>query len=352
VKAVIKSKKLGVFHGMALTQHLNSLENVHSLLNLVLLKKARLLTLRGEINVQGVGDVQGSAQGKGIKYKSMNMIEALHLSPVKAAFITCFNPLKSLPDTERLKKKLRNTFITYLGSYHNETSKRADVVIPIAALFESEGTITNGERRVRKVNKVIKGPLQLWKVISLFSKKFRKGKQFNYKDSKQVFKELRKKVVDYSKIKTSKLWKKGDAWANKKVKHERFMPESFDGLADLTSKKYPFILTTYRSKFSFLSNEVTKNSNSLGNACDPHGFYMNPLDMKALKLREGLMVKVTSPTGSVKARVYESDRMPRRIIGAYMHYSKPRINDLFPLQFDEESFTPNYKSVDVRVESL
>ncbi|MFX0206629.1 MAG: molybdopterin oxidoreductase family protein, partial [Candidatus Hodarchaeota archaeon] len=51
VNMVYESKSLGVFHGMALTQHVNSLENVHTLLNLVLLKKGKVLSLRGEVNV-------------------------------------------------------------------------------------------------------------------------------------------------------------------------------------------------------------------------------------------------------------------------------------------------------------
>jgi len=56
-KKISDSKKLGVFHGMGFTQHVNSMENIYSLLNLVILKDASILTLRGEINVQGVGDV-------------------------------------------------------------------------------------------------------------------------------------------------------------------------------------------------------------------------------------------------------------------------------------------------------
>lgn len=369
VSALIQSKKFGVFHGMALTQHVNSLENIHSLLNLLLLKKGKVLTLRGEINVQGSGDLGGSPGvlptgdlttqnkleeewGEVGDAKGMNIMEALLLHPVKAAFLVEFNPLKSMPATKKVEQGLKDTFIVYFGAYHNTTSKRADVVIPIASLLESEGTVTNGERRLRKVNKVLSDRMELWEVLKQFSRKFKKIKKFNYKNSKEVFLEIQSLVKDYSKINADELWKGVDAWADKTIKHERFMPERFEGLDDSISKEYPFLLTTYRSKYSFLSNEITKNSKTLTKKREPIGFYFNISDLEKLKLEEGDKIKVTSSAGSLESEAYCADFLPKGIIGAYMHYSELKINTLFPVQFDEETFTPNYKGVAVKVEKV
>lgn len=369
VKSVINSQKFGIFHGMALTQHVNSLENVHSLLNLLLLKKGRVLTLRGEINVQGAGDLGGmpgvlptgdlSTQeeleknwGEISDAKGMNLIEALILHPVKAALLVEFDPFKSLPATKRVEKALKNTFVVYFGAYHNDTSRRADVVIPIASLIESEGSITNGERRIRKVNKVVRGEQELWDVLKEYSKLFKKEDKFEYINSKTVFKEIQKYVPSYSKINLNKLWKGEDQWADKKIKHERFMPEPFDGLDDATSEEYPYLLTTYRSKYSFLGDEITKNSKTLKNNRESIGFYFSKEDAKKLNIKNKTMVKVTSSAGELTSKAYVSEFLPPGIIGAYMHYSELKINTLYPVQFDEESFTPNYKGVAVRVEKV
>ncbi|MFA5406594.1 MAG: molybdopterin-dependent oxidoreductase [Candidatus Nanoarchaeia archaeon] len=366
INDVYNSKRFGVFHGMGLTQHLNSLENIHSLLNLLLLKNGIILSLRGEVNVQGAGDLggmpgllpSGPLSNKTIiekewglisESKGLNIIEALMLSPVRAVFLIEFNPYKSMPDTEQLNNKLRKTFKVYFGAYNNEASKKADVVIPIASLLGSEGTITNGERRLRKVNKVINNQPQLWQVLGELSKKFGKKKYFDYTNSREVFNELKRLVPDYNKINTNDLWRGRDDWAEKSIKYERFMPEHFDGLDDVTSDKYPYILTTYRSSYAFLGNEVTKNSKTLSDLQEPVGFYFNPVDMKQLSLAEGERLTIESQTNSLTGNAYKSDRLPRGIIGAYMHYSKLMINKLFPLKFDEESFTPNYKAVAVRV---
>jgi len=350
LKTLVKSKSLGIFHGMGLTQYVNSLENVHSLLNLALLKKAKILTLRGEVNVQGVGDVYGSACKSELKCKGLNIIEALMLSPAKALFITEFDPLKSMPAITELTTKFKKAFTVYFGSYHNNTSKSSNVVIPIASLLESEGTITNGERRVRKITKVIEGPDQLWKVLKKLAERMKK--KLSYHNTKEILIEIKKKVIDYSKININELWLGNDQWPDKSVKKYQFMPEDFDGIADLTSDKYPFILTTYRSRYSFLSNEITKNSKTLSKMREPPGFYMNPEDLKNLGLKEGQPVKVSSTVTSLNGKVYASKKLPSGIIGAYFHYSSLPINKLFPLKFDEESFTPNYKSVAVSLKTL
>jgi predicted molibdopterin-dependent oxidoreductase YjgC len=57
IQHIADAKALGIIHGMGLTQHVTGSENVHALLDLMILKNAQLLSLRGEINVQGVGDM-------------------------------------------------------------------------------------------------------------------------------------------------------------------------------------------------------------------------------------------------------------------------------------------------------
>jgi anaerobic selenocysteine-containing dehydrogenase len=156
----------------------------------------------------------------------------------------------------------------------------------------------------------------------------------------------------YKKINVNNLWNGFDEWADKTIKYKRFLPESFEGLDDSICSERDFLLTTYRSKYSFLGNEITKNSKTLSKYREPIGFYLNPDDAKNLKIKDQTQVKVSSVVGSLTGKAYTSETIPRGIIGAYMHYSELKINTLFPTKFDEESFTPNYKSVTVRIEKM
>ncbi len=338
INNIKQAKRLGIMHGMGLTQQLNSIENVHSLLNLALTTNALILTMRGEINVQGAGDL---SSGLCKTCKGLNIIEAIVLTPVKTAVITEFNPLRSLPDITLVKQRLRKTNIIYFGNKWNATARKAKIVIPIASLLGSNGTITNSERRIRIINKVINEGLELWEVIKKISNELRIKTPFN--KSSDLTLMIRKEVKDYNKIRIKK-----ESYANKKIKHKRYMPEEYDGKDTETNNKYPYILTTYRSAYSFLHEN--NKSKTLQKLREPPGFYFNPLDMKKEGIKNEEEIIIESTTNKLIGKAYKSNNLPRGIIGAYIHYDELPINKLFPLRFDEESYTPNYKSVAVRIQ--
>ncbi len=360
-KAVANSKKLGIFHGMGFTQHINSLENVHSLLNLVLFKNADLLTLRGEINVQGVGDVFSSNtqifsklwNKKIIKPKG-NLIKSLILNPVKVAFITEFNPAQSLPNLNKVHKNLEKMFIVYFGSYFNLTCDYADVILPVPTLFESLGTITNGEQRLILSNKPLKykNPDML-EITKLLAKKFTKESLFLYKDSKQIFKELIMAVPDYNKIDADKIYLGEDTFAEKNIKYKRFFPEDYKGKDDKITKKFPFLLTTFREQHHFLTSEITDYSKTLRKLDkDRCHIFINPRDAEKLKIKDEDKINVISETSDIQSLARISDKVPKNLVATRFHYKEMLVNKLFPSKFDDVTFTPNYKCCAVRIEKL
>lgn len=365
-QAISLSQKLGIFHGMGLTQHVNGLENIHTLLNLVILKNGYLLTQRGEINVQGAGDMACNPLRKEEEFskcwsiplpqeKGKNMIEAFYLSPVKAAFISGFNPAQSLVALDRLRKNLQNMFLIVLDSYMNETSKLAKVLLPTPLLIERKGTITNGERRIRFVNRVIPPfgeSLPEWQIYQQLAKFWKKENFFPYQDEKEIFKEITLVIPDYQKIDAEKIYRGEDAFPNKTAKFKVFYPEKWEGYDDPRSEKYPFLLTTFRSPYSFLTNEATANSSTLKKIEESSSFWINPQDAKKNSLKEGEIIEIESAIAKLKGKVKISFDIPQGIIGSCFHSSKLLINRLFPLEFDEETFTPNFKATAVRINKL
>lgn len=333
---------------MNFTQHINSLENVHSLLNLSILKNALLLTLRGEINVQGVGDIFSAYP----KLKG-NIIKSFFLKPTKVAFITEFNPAQSLPNLDRTHKNLKNMFIVYLGSYFNLTSDYANVVLPIPALFESEGTITNGEQRIRKVNQVIKPKNKsLLEIAKLFEKKFKKN-VFQYNTEKDIFKDIIKRVPNYNKINPEEVYKNQDAFATKEIKYKKFFPEPFKGKDDYRTKEFNFLLTTFREMHQFLTSEITSQSKTLTKLDkDKLHVYITPEDAKILKIKDEDKLKISSKVGNITALARISDIPPPGIIATRFHYKEMLVNKLFPPAFDDITFTPNYKACAVKIKKI
>ena len=176
---------------LGITEHHTAVHNVLSLINLSLLTGhvgrwgSGLNPLRGQNNVQGGGDM-GALPDRlpgfqyvendevrekfdafyGVKippkkgWHLSGMFDAMERGELKALYVIGENPLQSEADQHRATTLLaRLDFLVVQDIFLTETAQRADVVFPAAAgAFESEGTVTNSERRVQRVRKTIDPP--------------------------------------------------------------------------------------------------------------------------------------------------------------------------------------------------
>ncbi len=90
-------------------------------------------------------------------------------------------------------------FLMVQDTHMTETAKEADVVLPGASFAESTGSFTNSERRIQKLNQAIKPFIEYenWEVILKLSQVLNKSIQ--YKDSKEIFKDISINVKKYFK---------------------------------------------------------------------------------------------------------------------------------------------------------
>jgi len=373
IELIANAKALGIVHGMGLTQHITGSENVHALLNLMILKNAQLLSLRGEINVQGVGDMGclpdrlptgplATAPALENKWsvklpfgKGKTIVEAFLISPPKAVFISGMNAAQSLPNLSMVHENMRRMFVVTLDHYFNLTTKFADVVLPTPILFERTGTITTGERRVRFVRKTV-DPCEAckpeWLIFRELSAHFKCQEHFNYAEETDVTREIVEVVPAYSQVDVDGLYRGEDAWAEKQIIFRRFMPEHFEGVEDIRSDKYPLILTSFRSHHHFLTGEMTNKSKTLMKFQEGPFCYMSPLDAQRLGVSTDDDLEVSSSAGSVTCKAHVDGSIPKGIVGMHFHFEELLVNRLFPTQFDEKTLTPNYKMVAVSVRKL
>lgn len=373
IQHVSDAKSLGIIHGMGLTQHVTGSENVHALLNLMILKNAQLLSLRGEINVQGVGDMGClpdrlptgplvSAPVLEEKWKTSvpigkgkTIVEAFLISPPRAVFVSGMNAAQSLPNLNVVHRNMRDMFVVVLDHYFNLTTRLADVVLPTPLLFEREGTITNGERRVRPVRKVVapcgecKPEWQIFKELSVL---FGCGDYFRYEKSRDITEEIVGVVPAYRELDVASIYDGSDGWPDKRVVFRRFMPEHFEGVEDIRSDKYPLILTSFRSAHHFLTGEMTNKARMLMSFKEGPFCYLSGMDAERLGVRDGDKVEVSSSVGSLRCEARVDEGIPKGRVGMHFHFEELLVNRLFPTQFDEKTFTPNYKMTAVSVKRL
>src|SRR4029077_10613352 len=177
---------------LGITEHHNAVDNVLALINLALLtgKVGRygcgLNPLRGQNNVQGGGDMGaiparlpgfqdledpelhhkfaeawgGAEYPRKKGWHLSEMFEAMDHGDLRALYIVGENPARSEADQTRAVRLLSGLdHLVVQDIFLPQTAELADVVLPAAAGWaESEGTVTNSERRVQRVRRALEPP--------------------------------------------------------------------------------------------------------------------------------------------------------------------------------------------------
>ncbi len=126
---------------------------------------------------------------------ALEQFEALAQGKVKAIWILCTNPAASLPDIDLVEKALRQAELVIVqDAYHpTATSRFAHVILPAAQWSEKEGVMTNSERRLTYMPKLVEPPgeaLPDWKIMSLFAYSMGFGANFMYETAADIFTEF------------------------------------------------------------------------------------------------------------------------------------------------------------------
>ena len=172
---------------MGITQHTNGTDNVKSIANLAMItgnigkESTGVNPLRGQNNVQGACDMGALPNvfpgyqkviDPGIKSKfehnwhsklsdkvGLTVVEMMNEAfseNLKAMYIMGENPVISDANSSHVEEALKSLDLLICQDiFLTETAQLADVVFPSSSFAEKNGTFTNTERRVLKVNKVI-----------------------------------------------------------------------------------------------------------------------------------------------------------------------------------------------------
>lgn len=311
------------------------------------------------------------------------MFDALETGKLKAVWIICTNPLVSLPNANKIEKALKNAKFVIVQdiSHRSETLEYADLVLPAAGWAEKEGTMTNSERRITYLNKVIDPPgeaLPDAEIIWKFAQKM--GYQgFNYASAEEVYKEhcelTRGTKIDitglnYDRLKTegSFQWpvpENGHQGTARLFEDKKFytdtgnakfiIPKFTKPTSELVTEKHPLILTTGRVRDQWHTRTKTGKVNRLLTHI-PHPFIeMNQVDAFLRKIKDGDIAVVNSKRGKVQVKVKVCDTIGKGVVFLPMHWGKVlgndygRANNLTTSIIDPMSKEPDFKFSAVEV---
>src|SRR5437764_10398819 len=124
--------------------------------------------------------------------------EMVHLmadGEIKSCLVVCSNLMVSLPDNHVVKRALENLDpLIVIDFFLSETAELADVVLPGSVWCEDEGTTTNLEGRVIKINRAADPPGESMtdcRIVSELARRLDRGQFFSYQSALDICNDLR-----------------------------------------------------------------------------------------------------------------------------------------------------------------
>lgn len=401
-----KAKTVSVLYSMGITQHTTGVDNVKSIANLQMLcgnigKWATGVNpLRGQQNVQGACDMgalpnvfpgyqkvtdpeirEKFAKAWGIKTEEMDdqigytlieMINEAYNGNIKAIWVMGENPMVSDPDINHVREALKKIFLVVQDIFMTPTAQLADVILPGASFAETDGTFTNTERRIQMVRRAIEpvGNAKYdWKIVGLVAK--RMGYDgLTYSHVIEINREITQHTPIYGGITWDRLLsdEKGLQWPCPDTSHPGtvflhkdgkftrgkglFHAVEFKEPAEIPDEEYPFILSTGRILWHFHTGTMTRRSPTL-NERIPEGYVeINGLDAKALNIKDGEMVEVSSRRGEIKIKCKVTPRVMKGMIFIPFHFEEAAANVLTNPALDPVAKIPELKTCAVNVKKI
>jgi len=394
-------KPMGLYYSMGITQFVSGVNGVKSTANLQMLlgnlgsPGGGLNPLRGQNNVQGACDVGAlnnvypayqpvaSPENK-VKFEAfwgvtglsttpgltlIEIINAAHEGSVKALYVMGENPVASDPDQQHVIEAIeRLDFLVVQDIFLTETARFADVVLPACAFLEKEGTVTNTERRVQRMHRVVEPQGDVrddWRIIQEIAN--RMGMSWSYETPQDIFEEIRKVTPSYAGITYERLEPEGLQWPCPSTDHPGtpilhrdkfsrglglFTPIEYTPPAEGTDREYPLILTTGRLLEHFHSGTMTRNSRVLDEIV-PEGFIeIHPIDAANFNIADGDLIAVSTRRGSIRIRARVIGRSNPGVVFIPFHFYESCANRLTIACFDPVCKIPELKVCACQVQKV
>jgi formate dehydrogenase major subunit len=397
---------------LGITEHHNGVDNVLSLINLALLcghvgrPASGLNPLRGQNNVQGGGDM-GAIPNRLAGFQDIldpdvrakfgvawdvtiqpqygwhltQMFEAMGRGDLRALYVIGENPAQSEADKQHAVELLSGLdHLVVQDIFLTKTAELASVVLPGSASWcESEGTVTNSERRVQRVRKAVSPPGDARDDIRIIADVCALlGHDFGYgteprKVAEMVWDEVRSLSPMHAGMTYERLdslggiqwpcphldsleptYLHGRLWADDPAQRGRLAPFSVvvdDPPVEQLSDEFPLRLTTGRRLDSYNTGVQSGGFRSplrRGETID-----ISPEDARQLDVADGEIVRVSSARGSVLAPVLIDHGLPPGLVFMTFHCPDQVDTNVLTIEAtDPKSGTAEFKAAAVRIDKV
>jgi formate dehydrogenase major subunit len=393
---------------LGITEHHNAVDNVLALINLALLTGhvgrygSGLNPLRGQNNVQGGGDMgaipnrlpgfqdltdpairarfeqawgvpTGTIPSRIGKHLSQ-MFEAMDAGELTSLYVIGENPAQSEADQHRAVHLLSSLeHLVVQDVFMTKTAELAHVVLPAAAGWcESEGTVTNSERRVQRVRKALEPPEGARDDVEIISALARRlGAGWTYERAEEVWEECRSLSpmhagMSYRRLEElggiqwpcadendpGSLFLHGRLW-KRPVEGPRapFTAVEDDPPVEKLSPEFPLRLTTGRRLDSY--NTGVQTGGYTSPLRKQEYLQISPEDAHKLGVVEGEVVRASSKRGAVEVAVHVDSTLRPGLVFMTLHFPDQVATNLLTIDaLDPKSGTAEFKASAIRIDKM
>ncbi|MFH1114100.1 MAG: molybdopterin-dependent oxidoreductase [Pseudomonadota bacterium] len=268
------------------------------------------------------------------------MLAKAESGDIRGLYVAGENPVESYPGRAQVEKALTGLeFLVVQDMFMTSTAKLAHAVLPVASFAEKSGTYTSTDRRIRRLTPVLKNTgaksdLEIFTALAAMMGK----PSLTYAGPEQVMEEIAGLVQVYAGISYGRLDSRGLVWPcvdaedpGKELLYEGGFPGGkarlvpAPALKDVPGDGLPMYLIPAILKFH--SGSMSEQSASLVEVCPAGTAEMNFKDLKALGVKDGDTVNITSGNGaSMKVKAKWSRRAVEGSVIVPYHFSALKLN--------------------------
>lgn len=317
---------LSILYGLGFIQTDQATEALQGLITLLHLKGGLtkpgcgISPVYGNGNLQGAWDMgmaphllPGQVAAGGVA-SPLNILDMLSSGKVKAAYVV----MEDLAGDafEALQPHLEKLDFVVVHDVRKPRIK-ADVILPMAAIAEKSGTLTNVERTVQPFAPVLVAPGEARSALPVLQELagLMGADGFGQQGVEAVMNEIAQHVPFYKGAGLNRgpvQWTFTDQqaeWRGWKLSAPRTLPEKL-------TPEYPLAILTRESLLPYFDGPLLAPESRAAHAAAEDEIEMNPADLFALGFNPGEWVRLVTAKGECEGRLAINELLPKKMVSA------------------------------------
>jgi anaerobic selenocysteine-containing dehydrogenase len=310
---------------------------------------------------------------------ALEIFDGLLDGRVKAVWIICTNPAVSMPDLNHATRALAAAeLVVVQDSFHpTDTTMHADVILPAAHWPEKEGVMTNSERRITYLPKLLDPPGEAmpdWAIGTMFAQTMGYAQHFDYLGAEAIFNEYRTlttgTLLDISGVTYQRLREGPIQWPCPSLGHAgtarlysdytfatpdgcaHFVLTDYHNPAEAPDADYPLILTTGRVRNQWHTMTRTGTAPALLKDAPAPYLEVNPADAASAGLGDRDWAEARSRRGIFIAQVRVTEAVPVGTCFAPFHWGRQAGKDRAANNLTNRAIDPLSKQPELKFAAI